>query len=86
MTTDITTHTIRANMIMLEARLYEASERAADAITALTECSRNQAIGTLLPLERELEIITALMKSVVLLHSMKPGILDDRRPAGIRTQ
>ncbi len=72
----IITHTIHANMAMLEARLAEATDIARDAIIAL-DASRNQAIGTLLPIERELVLATALYNAIVTLHRTPACLLGE---------
>jgi hypothetical protein len=53
---------------LLDARLYEINVTNAEGIAAMRQGERNQAIGTLLPLERELKVAAGLLDAILALH------------------
>lgn len=68
---DITLHTIKTLLMMLEVRLINACELTGVAIDAMGT-SQNQAVGTILPLKTELDTLRALYEAVLTLHQMAP--------------
>lgn len=77
----ITTTCISANLDLLWQRLSHMLIAAGDASDALRAGNRNLAIGTLLPLEQELSLVTALYRTILTLHQM-PSIDDTARKQG----
>ncbi len=61
---------IGANLVLLERRLWSATITARSARDAMRNGQRNLAIGTALPLERELHVATALYQTIIALHRM----------------
>jgi hypothetical protein len=61
---------IDANLVLLAEKLSEAFITARDAQEAMDDGDRNRAIGTLLPLEQELKLATALLETIFTLHRM----------------
>lgn len=72
--------TLAANMMLLESRLCDASITTSHALRALREGKRNQAIGTLMPLETEIARITALFQTILTLHQL-PDTLPQKEGA-----
>ena len=68
--TNMIDNCIGANLVLLEMRLREAAVTAGYARDAMRNGQRNLVIGTLLPLERELQIATALRQTILTLHQM----------------
>lgn len=70
--TNVTLEAITASLSILVGRLQRAAALAQDAYTAATQGEQNQAIGTLLPAQEELEDATALLRTVLVLHRAGP--------------
>lgn len=66
--TNVTLEAITASLSILVCRLQRAAALAQDAHTAAMQGEQNQAIGTLLPAQDELEDATALLRTVLVLH------------------
>ena len=59
---------IEANLLALAEGLAQASQLASEAHGAIAKGSRNQAIGTVLPLEHDLPIYAGLVTAILALH------------------
>ena len=77
----ITTTCINANLDLLWQRLSNMLVAVEDAADELRAGNRNLAIGTLLPLEQDLNLVTALYRTILTLHQM-PSIDDTARTKG----
>lgn len=64
---------IGANLAMLETRLAALVVTVRAAADALRDGKRNQAIGTLLPIEQDLAVAAALFQTILTLHRMPLG-------------
>lgn len=67
--------TITLNIVLLATRLAEAAVDARTALQAIEAGRRNEAIGTLLPLERELRTVASLLDAILALHRMPEAAL-----------
>ena len=67
-TKDNTQNAIAANIAVLYDRLRLAAEKAKQANAAMADGEQNQAIGTILDLERLLPEATALYTAAIALH------------------
>ena len=59
---------IEANLFALAEGLAQASQLAAEAHEAIAKGGRNQAIGTVLPLEHDLPVYAGLVTAILALH------------------
>ncbi len=62
--------TITLNIVLLATRLAEAAIDSRTALQAIEAGRRNEAIGTLLPLKRELTTVASLLDAILALHRM----------------
>ena len=63
-----TNKAIAALLVELDQRIIGASVTLQAAIAANAEREQNQCIGTLLPLERDLETALALYRAIIAIH------------------
>lgn len=66
--TDITNSTIQALLRQISADAAKCAETAQEATSAMASGNRNQAIGTLLGIEAELDRLATLKEAVLALH------------------
>ena len=71
LTNDARVTAIAANLEVLKLRLRSASDLVAEACTAMAAGQQNQAIGTILDLERGLPECDALLRAPLVLHRMR---------------
>lgn len=71
LTNDARVTAIAANLEVLKLRLRSATELVAEACTAMAAGNQNQAIGTVLDLERGLPECDALLRATLALHRMR---------------
>ena len=77
LTNDARVTAIAANLEVLKLRLRSATELVAEACTAMAAGNQNQAIGTVLDLERGLPECDALLRATLALHRMRDLILQE---------
>lgn len=65
--------TIAALLEELDQRIIGASITTRAAIAAIKDRKQNQCIGTLLPLEQDLEVALSLYRAALCLHRTKGG-------------
>ena len=70
-THDLQTTAIAANLDVLRLQLTIAATLVAEACTAMASGQPNQAIGTILDLERTLPECDALLRATLVLHRMR---------------
>lgn len=80
METDVHTAAIAANISALARLLTDAAILAEEGVEAMAQGSRNQAIGTILPLEQSLNAATALFGAALALHRQSAPELRDQQP------
>ena len=69
-----TDQTILHHLHMLNHQLAGLAEEATLAISAMTvESSRNQAIGTLLPMQERLKLASQLIEVILAVHRLAPN-------------
>ncbi|ODA66587.1 hypothetical protein A7A08_02354 [Methyloligella halotolerans] len=68
-----TNKAIAALLAELDQRIVAASVTLRAAMTANAERKQNQCIGTLLPLERDLETALALYRAIIAIHRNPVG-------------
>jgi hypothetical protein len=73
MNADITQRAIAANIEALRQQLADAIITASEAFQAIQEGRQNEAIGTILDLDRTLEDITTLHRAAIALHKSGRG-------------
>ena len=71
LTNDARVTAIAANLEVLKLRLRSAADLVAEACTAMAADEQNQAIGTVLDLERGLPECDALLRATLALHRMR---------------
>ena len=71
LTNDARVTAIAANLEALKLRLRSAADLVAEACTAMAASNQNQAIGTVLDLERGLPECDALLRATLALHRMR---------------
>ena len=71
LTNDARVTAIAANLDVLKLRLRNAADLMAEAYTAMAAGEQNQAIGTVLDLERGLPECDALLRATLALHRMR---------------
>ena len=71
LTNDARVTAIAANLEVLKLRLRSAADLVAEACAAMAAGNQNQAIGTVLDLERGLPECDALLRATLALHRMR---------------
>lgn len=75
--TNVTLEAMTTSLSLLVCRLQRAAALAQDAHAAATQGEQNQAIGTLLPAQEQLQDATALLRTVLVLHRAGPQPLSN---------